>query len=375
MFSHLQLALSHHHDKTTVTLDQCVQDQLTDPWTLAQDITSRPTRIAEVIPTHPSFVGACDAAPSGFGGVWLSPTRPSSRTPYHPPIVWRLELPSCLREYIQSPSNPTGPITNNDLELAATLLHADTLASVADVRERTIATGCDNTAAVGWNRAGSVTSASPASYILRAASLHQRQHRYLHQVSYYPGQHNRLADDASRLFSLSDSMFLTHFNSVHQQHTPWQLHRPRQETISILISALLKTRQEPPSLKSVPPPKTVSGRSPGSPFANPWRSTPSFKPLTTKSPSYRSSLSECETDAAAGVVTRSAVIPWLTSYSPSPNVCLNGGRRPPVQSIWCNRPAPSLPTQRHAPCRPSTRPSPAHSAQHNEPGASHFRRL
>jgi hypothetical protein len=66
MFSHLQLALR-HSDRTRIRLTQPVRDQSEDFWELAQDITSRPTSISEIIPTTPTQVGACDAAKSGAG--------------------------------------------------------------------------------------------------------------------------------------------------------------------------------------------------------------------------------------------------------------------------------------------------------------------
>jgi hypothetical protein len=73
MFSHLQLALRHSDQGTRIRLTQPVRNQIEDFWELAQDITSHPTSISEIIPTTPSQVGACDAAKSGAGGVWLPP--------------------------------------------------------------------------------------------------------------------------------------------------------------------------------------------------------------------------------------------------------------------------------------------------------------
>jgi len=42
-------------------------------------------------------------------------------------------------------SNPTGTITNSDLELAGSVAQQDTLAQAADIREKTTHHLCDNT--------------------------------------------------------------------------------------------------------------------------------------------------------------------------------------------------------------------------------------
>jgi hypothetical protein len=173
LFSQLQLALV-RKDGHRVKLHAQALDQLEDFHTLAMDVAARPTHIAEIIPQTPAFIGACDAAKSGMGGVWLPPDRPSHREPAHPPIVWRAPFPIAIQQALVSFENPTGTITNSDLELAGTIGNADVLVHAVDCRHRTIATMCDNTPAVSWQKKRSVTTAGAASYLLREASLHQR---------------------------------------------------------------------------------------------------------------------------------------------------------------------------------------------------------
>ena len=50
----------------------------------------------------------------------------------------------------------------------------------------------------------------PAAYLLRLQALHQRHHCYLNQPDYIPGPVNAMADDASRLWHLTDDAFLAH---------------------------------------------------------------------------------------------------------------------------------------------------------------------
>ncbi len=169
MFSQLQYALK-TQQRNRVRLHQAARDHLEDFWLLAQDLAKRPTRIAELLPQAPSLVGASDAAKQGMGGVWLADTQ----APLHPPILWRVPFPDHIQKALVSTKNPTGTITNSDLELAGTIVHTDVIVQAVDCRERTLGTGCDNTPAVSWQRKGSVTTKGAAAYLLREASLHQR---------------------------------------------------------------------------------------------------------------------------------------------------------------------------------------------------------
>jgi hypothetical protein len=112
-----------------------------------------------------------------------------------------------------------------------------------DVRERTLRSGTDNLNTLFWSRSGSVTTTSPTATILCQQALHQRYHRYLGLKDYYPGDDNRMADDASRLH-LRDRDFLTHFNSTYPQTQLWRLYQIHPKTISSAISAL-RTKTSP----------------------------------------------------------------------------------------------------------------------------------
>ena len=70
LFSQLQVALQHkaHH---RVRIHKEARVCLQDLYALAQDLAQRPTRMAEIVPTHPLYAGCCDAALAGMGGVWL----------------------------------------------------------------------------------------------------------------------------------------------------------------------------------------------------------------------------------------------------------------------------------------------------------------
>ncbi|MGH7974109.1 MAG: hypothetical protein ACREBR_01185 [bacterium] len=114
-----------------------LHDELSDWRWLASDLASRPTRIAETVQSLPHYIGACDASALGMGGVWFPPSR--GHDPLTSPILRRFKFPTAVSDNVVSFSNPTGTITNSDLELAGV---------VAQQGEHTNATLCDNTPAV-----------------------------------------------------------------------------------------------------------------------------------------------------------------------------------------------------------------------------------
>ena len=312
LLSQLQLVLQRAKNHR-IHIHKEAQHQLLDLQLLAHDLANRPTRIGEVLRQQPTYVGCCDAAKSGMGGVWL----PSAQHPLHPPYVWRSPFPSSVQQALVSTDNPLGSITNSDLELAGTIAHEATLAAVQDLRHCTIATFSDNTPAVAWGNKASTTTAGPASYLLRSSSLLQRQYRYLSQRFYIPGPANHLADVASRRFDLSNDALLSFLNSVAPHTQPWQL---PPAWLSRLTTDLQRRRHVWPSLASVPPPKIVSGPTTGSlsPTSSAW--TPFLRPWKTRYPSSASWRTEFGTAVPAAVVNRYGLSAYVTRSWPSRRV-------------------------------------------------------
>jgi hypothetical protein len=214
LFSTLQHALR-FPEARRIRLTSSVHDFLDDFRHLAQTLSLRPTRISEVMPQQPGVIGACDAAAHGMGGVHFVPTRDGII-----PLLWRAKFDSTIPERLVTFRNRKGDITNIDLELAASVVHADVLAQKVDIRERTVHNFYDNTATKYWHDKGSTTSttsAAPAAYLIRLQSLHQRFHRHVPMHDYIPGDANRLTDECSRLWRLTDSELLARFNSLYPQ--------------------------------------------------------------------------------------------------------------------------------------------------------------
>ena len=275
-----------------IYLNSQFKDAIDDFRWLADDISNRPTRIAEIIPEAPAFVGTTDASGRGMGGVWLpdahnvwsaslsestlKPVLSNQRgsatasalqsdrhdSPMsHPPLLWRALFPPEIADALVSWTNPDGSISISDLELAGVLAGNDILAQAVDVTEVTTGTGTDNLAALSWSTKKAVSVTGPASYLLRLMSLHQRAFRYQLRSFYMPGPANSMADDCSRLWHLSDDELLAHFNLHYPQKEPWQICHLRPEMFSALISALSCVRQPPQAILGEASPARTSGTS------------------------------------------------------------------------------------------------------------------
>jgi hypothetical protein len=247
-FSHLQAALqSRNLVHNRIRVSSHVKATLQDFTWLAESLNERPTRLNELVVHQPSIYGTTDASGRGMGGIILPP--PATMAP---PVVWRLPFPADVQAKLASADNPSGTITNSDLELAATIIQHDVTCQLYDTRERTIHTSTDNRAAQAWQTRKSTTTNSAPAFLLRLQAIHQRHHRYVTLHSYLPGQLNAMADDASRLWQLTDQQLLTHFDTVYPQHQSWHIFQPRHVMHSAVISALHKKRSAPASFLNVP---------------------------------------------------------------------------------------------------------------------------
>jgi len=151
LFSSLQAALR-SSDGKRLRLDKSFHDSLADFEWIRADLASRPTRLQEIVPTHPTIAGAHDASGVGAGGVWfpsstavtrrarivsLGPdgTKLRHRLVAPQPTLWRCVFPQNIRDRLVSFKNPAGGITNSDLELAGGLFQQECAAQCFDVRE------------------------------------------------------------------------------------------------------------------------------------------------------------------------------------------------------------------------------------------------
>ena len=166
LFSHMQHALSSKL-KGRVALNKGVHDALDDFRWILTDIASRPTRIAELVPLLASAEGHHDASGKGAGGIWFPANQLNPRQGYsQKPVVWRFEWPQYIIDKLVTSENPSGTISNSDLELAGGLIHLEALAQTFDVRERTLLSKTDNLNTLFWQRKGSATTEKVPSHLL-----------------------------------------------------------------------------------------------------------------------------------------------------------------------------------------------------------------
>ena len=161
--------------------------------------------------------------------------------------MWRHPFPSQVQRRVVSFDNPSGDLNNSHLELAGAVAQNDVVAQAWDVRHCAVATRNDNSAAVAWSLRGSISRNDPVAYLLRLFSLHRRAFRYSVNIAHLAGDLNKMADDCSRLWHLTDRQLVSYFNSRYPQRTSWRLHHLRPEMSSALISALSSRRSCPAS--------------------------------------------------------------------------------------------------------------------------------
>jgi hypothetical protein len=164
LFCSLQEALSHKaNDGARVRLGRHVHSFLDDFRWLAEGLASRPTSMLEVVPSSsPATRGACDASGKEMGGVHFVPGTNGPIQPY----LWRSLFPPKINRQLVSTANPTGKVSNSDLELAGSVAQHDILCQIVDVQDVTIHNCYDNTATVFWQWKGSATTTGPAAYLL-----------------------------------------------------------------------------------------------------------------------------------------------------------------------------------------------------------------
>ena len=290
IFSTMQNAFS-STTKGRLALDKGIHHALNDFRWMHENISTRPTRIAELVPLPPSAEGQHDVSGLGAGGIWFPGSSLNPRQGYvaATPIVWRYEWPHRISYKLVTAENPNGTITNSDLELAGGLIHLDCISQCYDVRERTVLSKGDNLSTTFWERKGSTSTNAPPAYLLRQFGMHQRFHQYVPRFDYISGPSNPIADSLSRKFSLNWSDQLADIMPFLPQHALPQVWTPSKQVISAVISALLRKQSNKESLLVAPPVQSPTGISGKSSQVN-WASTPFSKPTSTKYHSYKSSL-------------------------------------------------------------------------------------
>jgi hypothetical protein len=220
---------------------------LLDAAALIRDMARRPTHVAELNQMELEYIGYCDASAFGAGGVWFGGTTPLA------PSVWRVQWPADITAQVVSFANPTGKLTNSDLELAGVVLQESALeVQVGSLARAHLGIGCDNSPAVAWTTRMATRSHSPIAHrLLRGLAMRQRTVQSAPpSVFHVAGIRNTLADVPSRKIegvppmstvpgSPCPSEFLTHFDRLYPLQTrSWTLVQPPSEIWSLVIETL-----------------------------------------------------------------------------------------------------------------------------------------
>ena len=112
LFSTLQLALSRASD-SRIRITKVLRHHIDAFKELASDLLDRPTHLAEIVPEDPTLLGTTDAAKAGMGGTFFD----SSGNAY----LWRFPFPQDIQGALVFVDNPSGTVTNSDLEHAGLL--------------------------------------------------------------------------------------------------------------------------------------------------------------------------------------------------------------------------------------------------------------
>jgi hypothetical protein len=138
-----------------------VRNALLDAGELIQELTRCPTHISELVDQDADYIDLCDASTFSAGGIWFSGNKSLA------PLVWRFEFPTDIMAQVISDQNPTGVLTNSDLEMACIILHYMTLEQLGvDLWHASTTIGCDNSAVVAWTKQMATQASSPGAYRL-----------------------------------------------------------------------------------------------------------------------------------------------------------------------------------------------------------------
>jgi hypothetical protein len=188
-----------------------------------------------------------DASGHGVGGVVFGELSACT------PVVFRWEWPDNIKQDIILLTNPTGRLTNSDLEMAGLVILWLVIEGVChNLREKQITLFSDNLPSVSWvtwlaSKRSLVAEHLIQALVLRLKAMHACPLTPMH----IEGKRNRIADVPSRLFGskpawtcTDDKELLTLFNTRFPlpQQRSWTIYRPNCAVVMRVISALRMKR-------------------------------------------------------------------------------------------------------------------------------------
>ena len=212
---------------------------------LQHSITA-PTKCTNLVTAWPDYVGIKDASKQGVGGIVIGERKGAS------PTVFRLEWPEDIRQDIVSERNPSGSITNSDLEMAGLLLLWLVMEAVCPSLDGAhVALFSDNSPTVHWVERLASRHSIVAMQLIRALALRlQLQKASPLTPLHIAGIHNAITDIPSRSFGSipkwhcpTDTHLLNLFNTMFPLPTQasWNVFQISSE-ISTRVISILRTK-------------------------------------------------------------------------------------------------------------------------------------
>ncbi len=241
---------------------------------LLRESTNEPTRSWELVAGWPDYIGIVDASGHGVGGVVFGELSACT------PVVFWWEWPDDIKQDIISLTNPTGRLTNSDLEMAGLVILWLVIEGVChNLCEKRITLFSDNSPTVSWVTRLASKQSLVAEHLIQALALCLKaMHACPLTPMHIEGKRNRIANVPSRLFGSKPAwtctdnkelltLFNTHFPLAQQGF--WTVYHPNCAVVMRVISALQMKRFALDAWRRLP----IQGRcigEIGAPMSNTW---------------------------------------------------------------------------------------------------------
>jgi hypothetical protein len=211
-----------------------------------QTSVSAPTKCSNLVTAWPDYIGIKDASKQGVGGIIIGENKAV------PPTVFRLQWPDDIKADVVSTANPTGSITNSDLEMAGLILLWLVMEQVCtDLDNAHVALFSDNSPTVHWVERLASRHSQVAMQLIRALALRLKIRNASPLTPLHiAGVQNSITDIPSRSFGSNpkwhchtDWDLLTLFNSMFPlpSQASWSVFQISSD-ISIRVISILRTK-------------------------------------------------------------------------------------------------------------------------------------
>ncbi len=165
--------------------------------TLLRESTNKPTRCQELVAGWPDYISIVDASGHGVGGVIFGELSACT------PVVFRWEWLEDIKQDIILLTNPTGRLTNSDLEMAGLVILWLVIEGVChNLHEKRVTLFSDNSPTVSWvTRLASKQSLVAEQLVQALVLCLKAMHACPLTPMHIKGKCNKIANVPSRSFS------------------------------------------------------------------------------------------------------------------------------------------------------------------------------